>query len=122
MHPHDILWWSKGGVLHGESPSRIAFLREILEAAPAEGLDDMSEHDMACAGKIGEYYLMYFGFRQPAFRHLALPADSAFRVEIIDTWQMTIEEVEGTFSGRCTVQLPGRPYIALRATPASWPS
>ena len=22
-HPKDILWWSKGGVLHGQSPKRI---------------------------------------------------------------------------------------------------
>ena len=114
MHPEDILWWSKGGVLHGESPARIAFLREILEDAPDEGLDDMSDHDMACAGKAGEYYLMYFGFRQPAFRRLELPENARFTVEIIDTWEMTITPVEGTFSGECEVQLPGRPYIVLR--------
>ncbi|HEX6963327.1 MAG TPA: DUF5060 domain-containing protein, partial [Lacipirellula sp.] len=29
LHPEDILWWSKGGVLHGESPQRIAFLRDV---------------------------------------------------------------------------------------------
>jgi len=27
LHPEDILWWSKGGVLHGQSPDRITFLR-----------------------------------------------------------------------------------------------
>lgn len=31
---HDILWWAKGGRLKGESASRIAFLREIVEALP----------------------------------------------------------------------------------------
>ena len=31
MHPQEILWWSKGGVLHGQSPERIAFLRKIVE-------------------------------------------------------------------------------------------
>ncbi len=32
------LWWSKGGVLKGESPERIAFLRELVESfdAPIE--------------------------------------------------------------------------------------
>lgn len=30
----DILWWSKGGVLKGESPKRIRFLREIVESLP----------------------------------------------------------------------------------------
>jgi hypothetical protein len=30
----DILWWSKGGILKGESPERIAFLRNIVEELP----------------------------------------------------------------------------------------
>ncbi len=32
--PDDVLWWSKGGKLKGESPKRIAFLREIAESLP----------------------------------------------------------------------------------------
>lgn len=31
----DILWWSKGGVLKGESPERIGFLRRLVEAFPS---------------------------------------------------------------------------------------
>ena len=30
----DILWWARGGKLKGESPRRIAFLREIMESLP----------------------------------------------------------------------------------------
>ena len=30
----DILWWGKGGKLKGESPRRIAFLRQIMESLP----------------------------------------------------------------------------------------
>jgi Domain of unknown function (DUF5060) len=30
LHPHDIVWWAKGGVLHGQSAPRLAFLRRIL--------------------------------------------------------------------------------------------
>ena len=30
----DILWWARGGVLRGESPKRIAFLRQIMESLP----------------------------------------------------------------------------------------
>ncbi len=30
----EILWWSKGGKLKGESPGRIAFLRQIMESLP----------------------------------------------------------------------------------------
>lgn len=32
----DVLWWSKGGVLHGESPERIAFCRKIIESLPGQ--------------------------------------------------------------------------------------
>ena len=30
----EVLWWSKGGTLHGESPRRIGFLRSIIEELP----------------------------------------------------------------------------------------
>lgn len=46
----EVLWWSKGGVLKGESPKRIAFLKELIEefpdaletweVNPMEGLDE----------------------------------------------------------------------------------
>lgn len=49
LHPEDILWWSKGGVLHGESPRRIQWLEDFLAtAAPFDELqplgDDQSGH------------------------------------------------------------------------------
>ncbi|MDE6974275.1 MAG: DUF5060 domain-containing protein [Lachnospiraceae bacterium] len=30
----EVLWWAKGGTLKGESPARIAFLKEIVDALP----------------------------------------------------------------------------------------
>ena len=30
----DVVWWAKGGRLNGESPARIAFLREVVESLP----------------------------------------------------------------------------------------
>ncbi len=33
----EILWWSKGGTLHGESEPRIRFLKELLEELPGYG-------------------------------------------------------------------------------------
>lgn len=35
VDPNDILWWAKGGILKGESPERIAFLRGIIESLPS---------------------------------------------------------------------------------------
>src|SRR5262249_46483553 len=42
LHPQDVIWWSNGGVLYGQSPARIAFLRQVLEEAPAP-LDPVGE-------------------------------------------------------------------------------
>ena len=115
LHPEDILWWSKGGVLHGESPERIAFLLRILKEGPDEGLEPKNlGWDVTCAGKDGEYYLAYFGVHQPAFRALKLPEENRFSIEVIDTWEMTITPVEGIFKGECQVELTGKPYMALR--------
>ena len=40
----EILWWSKGGALKGESPARIGFLLEILENLPG-ALSPWEERD-----------------------------------------------------------------------------
>lgn len=34
LDDNDVLWWAKGGKLHGESPDRIAFLRNLMEELP----------------------------------------------------------------------------------------
>lgn len=115
MHPDDILWWAKGGVLYGESPQRIQFLKDVLDQAPIDHLDPIDiSHDDNCAGKEGEYYLFYYGFKRPSFRIFSLPVDRRFRADIIDTWEMTITPVEGEFSGTFRLDLPGKSYIAVR--------
>ena len=37
LDPNDTLWWSHGGVLHGASPAKIAFLRKLLEERESVG-------------------------------------------------------------------------------------
>ena len=46
LNPENILWWSHGGELHGESWKRIGFLLDILQAVPANGLH-LAEKNMA---------------------------------------------------------------------------
>ena len=60
-HPEDVLWWSKGGVLHGLSASRIAFLRRIVEQGPrgVEPLLGDFPWDRTPAGGCGDYRLIY---------------------------------------------------------------
>jgi hypothetical protein len=111
----DVLWWSKGGVLRGESPSRIAFLRHILEVyGPIEPVQIANERWFAQGGKAGEYYLLYTHVHQPSVIELNLPAGMGFKTEVIDTWEMTVTPLDGIYEGRCDVAMPGKPYHALR--------
>lgn len=142
IDPNQVTWLGQGGVLKGESPQRLAFLRRVLEDSPATGIDPIDRWESAdIGGQPGEYYLLYFGheaatewaFQLPRYR---LTDGMEFKVEILDTWNMTVTPVEGVFitkmrppydfkpgsrdervtderDGRTTT-LPGRPGIALR--------
>jgi hypothetical protein len=122
LHPQDILWWAKGGVLHGQSAPRIAFLRRLLEDedSPAAGLDPLDHMSSFMRfGHIGvghahDYYLIYFGPHQPAQIKLNAPEGEQYSGEVIDPWEMTITPLEEPIIGGATVRLPGKPYQALR--------
>ena len=115
IHPEDILWWSKGGKLYGKSPERIAFLRRIMEEGPRYGINPICiDTDIPCGGIENKYYIFYFGFNQPAYRIFKMPTNIKFKVEIIDTWNMTIKEVSGVFEGTFRIDLPSMPYMAVR--------
>jgi hypothetical protein len=134
LSPDDVLWWSKGGVLHGESPARIAFLRDVLATAPPEGIDTIDKWQYTnIAGKAGEYYLVYFGKDAPSEWTIELPRHELrdgmqFRAEVLDTWNMTVTPVEGTFTLRRhsdyvfrdeqnrAIGLPGQAWMAVRLT------
>ena len=108
-----MLWWSKGGVLKGDSPKRIAFLRKILEEGPAEGVNPLPDKYLA-AGVPGKYYLYYFDSHQPAEYEFDLAKGVQYKLEVIDPWEMTITPVPGVYEGKFTAKLPGKPHLALR--------
>ena len=114
----DVLWWSKGGILRGESPERIKFLRGILEAAPAEmkPIPLFTWMPFSCIGIEGNYYLGYLNDAQPRSIVVDLPKNAQFKVEVIDTWNMTITPLSQKFSGRSLIELPAKPYMAVRIT------
>ncbi|WP_199613677.1 DUF5605 domain-containing protein [Paenibacillus alkalitolerans] len=114
LHPEDVIWWAKGGELHGESPRRIAFLRSIINGAPADCEPIPAVYDVPTIGVEGEYYLQYFGLHVPAYRMIELPDTAEYSLEIIDTWNMTISDVPGKVSGKFRLDLPGKPYQAVR--------
>ncbi|HRK32297.1 MAG TPA: DUF5060 domain-containing protein [Tepidisphaeraceae bacterium] len=133
-HPNDVIWWARGGELHGKSPPRIAFLRKLLEEGPANGLEPIDKwQDVHTVGEAGAHYLVYFGKLTPTEWEFSLPraglnAGMRFRAEIIDTWNMSVEAVDGTFTiiedatyryrseSLRKIKLPGKKWMALRIT------
>jgi hypothetical protein len=136
----DVLWWSKGGVLKGQSPARLAFLRQVLEDSPAEGIEPVDKwQNPEYGGKAPDYYLVYLGKSRPAEWIFRLPKPPQgrglppaegmkFKAKILDTWRMTTTPVEGLFTVRKkddyfyadengrAIKLPGQPFMALRIT------
>lgn len=133
-HTDDEVWTGIGGELRGRSKTRIKFLREVLEAGPECGLEPIDRWWYTnIVGVPGEYYLFYFGRTSPGVipfyfpaRDLSLPDGTKFKAAIIDTLDMKIITVPGSFSsckrgsyeygdenGRI-ISLPDKPYLALR--------
>jgi hypothetical protein len=115
----DVLWWSKGGVLKGQSQERIKFLRGIVESAPGYLKPSVifpSWMPFSSVTYNNEYFLAYFNMDQPRSMVLNLPVNSEFNIEVIDAWNMTIKQVPGKFKGRCLVELPQKPMTAIRVT------
>ncbi len=152
----EILWWARGGKLKGESPARIAFLREIVEHLPgplspmpsrfeqlnlmdpdelqrvaestqnafAASILRMKERDRWAhlnadhiyQGHHGDECQLIFCDRQ-CYGELVLnlPEENRYRVEIIDTWNMTREVFAEHASGRTLVQMPSRESMAVLA-------
>jgi hypothetical protein len=141
INEQEILWWSKGGQLYGESVPRIAFLREIFEQAPMltpvnksdnefNNLMDPSDSpqlididkiipeglwNIEAGGYNSDkgYCIFYFGMHQPAWRNFNLEHGS-YRIDVIDTWNMTIKTAALNAAGVTRVELPARKYMAIR--------
>lgn len=135
-HPDDdVLWWSKGGVLRGQSAPRLAFLKKIMESGPPQGFEPIDKwQDSSAAGEPTQYYLIYLGRNAPTNWPFELHKSGGvvegmkFQVEVIDTWNMTITREPGVFvtkkkekdnynledADKKVIQLPGRQWMALR--------
>ena len=76
MSSDNVLWWSHGGTLKGESPERFRFLYQILADTPGLGLMPIQRDwdaviavpDTLQSLVSPEYYLIYYGFMRPSFR------------------------------------------------------
>lgn len=112
------LWWSHGGVLHGDSPARIAFLSKLLSEIPkGQGLQQDTSYWDAIAATTDvekkQFLLYYFTYLRPFYRDIYINDSTEYEVDIIDTWNMTIKP-QGTYRGKFRVILGGKPYMAIR--------
>ena len=126
LDPDDVLWWSHGGTLHGESWKRAGFLRDVLEAVPGSYLKPAEKvpwewdcvHAIpasAPSARESRFHLYYFSFMRPSFREFSFPEGEQWHVEVLDTWRMTAEDL-GVRSGRFRVELGALPFMAVRMT------
>lgn len=137
---NDTIFWAKGGKFKGESWKRVAFLRNIVEQCPNPlQMADISRDVRTSTGG-DNYFIVYFGkeindtwlFNLPTknasrkFGYKRAVPGTKFKVEIIDTYNMTIVSYPETFEvGKDVdyrvydkdmkkVRLPLKPYLALR--------
>ena len=118
-----IIWWSHGGTLHGESAKRMNFLKEVMASFPSDEIAfDGSEWDCVTAVPEKEWfepvksvYVYYFSFMRPSSRPFNMPKGVHFHAEVIDTWNMLIEDA-GVHEGSFSIALPARQYMAIRLT------
>ena len=132
-----ILWWSKGGVLKGQSPARLAFLKKVLDDSPPKALSRLTAGSIPKSAASRENIISFISasrrrrtgnFKFPSRRSGKLQSADGmkFTVEVLDTWNMTVTPVPGEFTlkkkdnytfadkdGR-SIALPGKPYIAIR--------
>ena len=115
-HPQDILWWSKGGVLHGESPKRIQWLKDFMAKAPPfhqlQPLGD--DKGRFLLAKPNEYYLLYCLGGRP--QTIQLAGTQPYKVDAFDPWDMTEWAVGTAQPGEFKTTAP-RDDVVYRFTP-----
>ena len=115
-HPQDILWWSKGGMLHGESPPRIQWLKNFMATAPPfhELRPLGGDQGRFLLAKPGNYYLLYCVNDRP--QTVRLEGNHPYKLDLIDPWAMTIVPVGTAPPGDCTLPAP-KADVAYRLVP-----
>ncbi len=117
----DQIWWSHGGKLYGESTERIGFLKKILAEVPEDACpltltpENHEENwDSVCLHENESYFLYYYGFFRPLYRNYTLPEGKKYRITLIDTWNMTEEELPEIYEGKIRIKMGARQYMAVR--------
>ena len=81
-HPEDLIWWAKGGELHGEAWKRIGFLLDVLKEDVKNGLTPMGKPGLFPWTRVsgaadGDVRYIYLGEHQPVIWATGLPRRTA---------------------------------------------
>jgi hypothetical protein len=96
----EVRWWGKGGRLVGTSPPRIAYFRDIMEAAPVTEMvpeiytqEDPGNraHNLHVFRKEGTYYMAYVAAAGEKIS-LELPGGDGYLLQVHDTWNMELTD------------------------------
>jgi hypothetical protein len=95
--PNDVLWWSKGNVLKGQSPARIKWLADLMAQAPAfnELVPQRPNSNTLVLAKDSVFYMVYC--LDTAAKTITLAGTSSYAVDQLDPYAMTVTPV-GTAS------------------------
>ncbi len=100
-----------------KSPAGRSFGLAIAQADPIEhAILGAIEHDYMATTPDKSVILHYLYQRCAALHRLNLPAENTYKIEVIDTWNMTRNIVKESANGFVEIELPGKPYMAILAT------
>lgn len=132
----EILWWSKGGKLYGQSPERIKWLKKLLYELPgpleptdtdlldikAPRLTPTEKSLIEIDGKQykghcgQDAFLYYYGRQCSREATIELPMEKKYKVEVLDIWCMERKTIFERVNGRVAVPLLSKEGIAVLAT------
>lgn len=112
--PYGFFW--KGGTPQKQSFERVSWLSKELfnnQDKPLPGGWEPVED--STSAQVGEdYYLYYYGNSETSEKTYNLPEGNEYQVDVLDTWNMTVNEMKGTYSGTFTINWPSSKYVAIR--------
>jgi hypothetical protein len=111
--PYNFFW--KGGTPQRSSFSRVSWLSEEVlnnDSKPLPG--GLTAVDEVSAKAGNDYFLYYFGNEVSSEKSFSMPDGIEYRVDVLDTRNMTVSEMEGTYSGIFTINWPSNKHMAVR--------
>lgn len=100
----------------GQIPEQHRHFVEAILRMPQDEAELFGMFEYSYVGHVGEeVYLTFYDIRTCAKGCMELPADQKYKLELVDVYDMTIEEVDGVFSGHAVYEMPGKEGMAVIA-------